>query len=217
MQLTFLDRQTKNNEKTSSATESHPGWLEEHPQLHLVTSGWAVQLAGLGRAVLWGGDKPCPSATWWLSFGVEKRPLVTKHRGFFGEPSPSSLAFTLWGKNIECWKVCKVHLPLCYHLFPWWPGVFHSHWMYRRSHFHRIWHSDPLWKPEWVLVSGSFQDPPKSLTSLHSWNVWDMVLLRKQEKQKAKGSFWIRTDKCDLNLEHRWNRMQVPCHSCRKP
>lgn len=133
------------------------------------------------------------------------------------EPSPSSLTFTLWGKNTECWKVCKVYLPLCYHLFPRWPGVFHSHWMYRRSHFHRIWHSDPLWKPAWVLVSGSFQDPPKSLTSLHSWNVWDMVLLRKQEKQKPKWSFWIRTDKCDLNLEHRWNRLPVPYHSCRKP
>lgn len=82
--------------------------------------------------------------------------------------------------------------------------------MYRSSHFHRIWHNDPLLTPEWVLVSGRSQDLPKSLTSLHSWNVWDMVLLRK-EKQKTK-IFLMMTD-----VKWILSTAQTGSHSCRNP
>ena len=108
---------------------------------------------------------------------VKRRPLVWEPRGFLGDLSTSSPPLR-WGESRR-WEVGTVRLPLCYRRSPWWPGAFRSHWTCRRSHSHRKWHNGPLSTPEWVLVSGSFLDPPKSLTSLHSWNVWDMVPLRK--------------------------------------
>lgn len=85
------------------------------------------------------------------------------------------------------------HSPLCGHRSPWLPAASHSHWRCRSSRFHRRWHSDPLLMLGWVLVSGSFQDPLKSLTSLHSWNVWDMALLRRGTRTKImwwKQTWW---------------------------
>lgn len=169
----------------SSATKSHPGWLQkplrkplllkDRPQLR-----WVMRSAQL--ALLWCAK--CVSLVWVLPKDfllVWKRgPQHPKIEVSFTNTLPPHL--TRVEVKVVNAEESPGHSLLCYHLFPSWPGVFHSHWMYRRGRFHRIWHNDPLLKPEWVLVSGSFQDPPRSSTSLHSWNVWDMVLLRREEK-----------------------------------
>lgn len=155
-------------------------------------SSWAMQSAQLGHVMVGEVYKPRPSATYFFFFFFGLKRLSNTSEVSLSNPLPPHLPHL--EVKISNARKSVTYSPLCYHLSPQWPGVFHSRWMCRSRRFHRIWHNDPLLKPEWVLVSDSFQDPPKFLTSLHSWNVWDMVLLRKQRRQKAQFIFVMRTD-----------------------
>lgn len=124
--------------------------------------------------------------------GVHGKENLCNSTGFFKELSPLP---TYHPEVSQILKEFEWHSPGCCPLFPWWPAAFHSRWMYRRTRSRKRWRSGPLSKPGWVLVSGSFQDPPKSLTSLHSWNVWDTVLLKKGEA-KRKIHFKVGTAHC---------------------